>query len=1030
MGLFEPSSYDLKERGFAVKNNFTGKSVGNCLSSELAALSGDDFIDYLLGNTASCLSFLFQSTDAAAIYSNTNFMNVVNTAVSMAATYDGTEDVSNLFEYLRAAYFVAFYNPTVFTIDATMDAGTSTALDAYGDLPNFTTLETAFHGQLLFSWINTADGAEKWTDHYDTVKAVFASITPFKTSTYSMTLGHHAALFFLFRGQHPTAGTIGDVIGNDPELPGIFAAYALDAGAKADAGWVVDNTVVELGRLLDFPNIRSEVHDSIQLVLDDNERLSRNWLALVTAINNSDEDCTTYTGDVCADQSLTDEVLGMVFPNSFTLDAGAMEFHTTLSEDEIEQIYYQLKEVEAVFFKVTGVTTPVAGDVNDTAIFRIYGSKQDYDAFHTFLYGLPTNNGGIYIERDSTLYTFDRESHESAFTLEELARHEYVHYLVGRYMVPGFWGETPMYNDSRMVWVDEGLASMLAGGTQHDGIFPLTSMLGWIQNVATHYTPAQATQVTYADGLLYPYSALIFNYEYASGGEIFKELTEALRADDVAAYDAARAKVASHSSVDFSSYINDWIANSNQIQVPWKDYPVKAILPLQVASDVEFLLDENFSDYVSSVSCTDMSDLQYGCTMQFSHLLQNSILPEYEIYSEIDVISEAINDFANENLLTANCYPTLIGVSEHSLRCEGGLGPGSTVLFGNRAPVATDSSYAVIAGQMITGVMSATDPDDDVLTYVVNQPSHGDLVFDQSTGSFTFLADAGFSGVDTITFTVSDGEFSSAAATVTITINAPQASNTAPVASNSSFNAVAGQAMNGVLTASDPESDNIVFSASTPANGTLTVDAVSGAFTYVADSGFVGADQFAFSVSDGQFSSNLAVVTINVTADVSVPVVPSVTNTAPQASSMSIVVIGGKSITGNMIASDVDQDTIVYSVQPPRDGQLTYNATTGEFNYLPNLGFHGDDSFTFIVNDGLLNSNFAVVSISVEEEVLVSTNNNTSDNNAQDSGNNLIGEEEEFTAGGGSLESAHIFALLLILLLGRKSRQQAVDARV
>ena len=1028
MGIVDPAEFGVEVSDFTGRNGFQAKSTVNCVSSELAALSGEEFTDYLLDNVKHCLNFLFATADVEVMYSNQNFLNVADTAVEMATSYDGSVDVSNLFYYLRAAYFVNFFNPTLVTIDAEMDAAVDAALNAYSSKADFLTIETSFHGRLLSDWINTADGAEKWADHYETVKSVFAIITPFRVADFDMRLAHNAALFFIFRGQNPDHGTIGDVVGNDPELPGIFAAYALNADAKVNAGWLVDNAVVELGRLLAFPNIRDDVHDAIQLVLDDNVRLSRNWLALVTAIENSDEDCTTYTGEVCTNQALTDEVVNMVFPNTFTHDAGAMEFHTALSEDEIEQIYYQLKEVEAVFFKVTGATTPVTGDVNDKAIFRIYGSKQDYESFHTFLYGLPTNNGGIYIERHSTLYTFDRQPWESRFTLEELARHEYVHYLVGRYLVPGFWGETEMYSEDRMVWVDEGLASFLAGGTQHDNIFPLVSMLGWIQSAASHYTPAQATQVTYADGLLYPYSALLFNYEYHNGSEVFKELTEALRADDVAAYDAARAKVASHSAADFSGYINDWLDNTDLIQVPWKDYPLKGVLPLQVAADVQIVLEDNISDLVTSLSCADMSDLQYGCTMQLSHAVQDSALPLYEIYSEIDVISEAINDFDNENLLTANCYPVLVGVSEHTIRCEGGLAAGSTMLFDNRAPVATSSSYAVIAGQMISGVMSATDPEDDVLTYIVTQPAHGDLVFDSNTGSFTFLADAGFNGVDAIDFWVTDGEFSSSVATVSITINSPQSGNTAPVASNVSINATSGQVTAGNMVASDPEADDIVYSVTTPNNGTLNFNPNNGAFTYTANNGFVGTDQFTFSASDGQFSSNSAVVTISVSAPVG-----GSSNVAPQASNSSLVVIGGKSLTANMLASDANLDGIVFSATSPQNGQLTYNSISGEFNYVPNGGFFGEDSFTFIVNDGLLNSNFAVVTISVEEEALINTASTSNDNNGgSDSGSgsaeNIIEEGEEFTAGGGAIELQHIVVLLLMLFVGRVSRRQMIKA--
>ena len=134
-----------------------------------------------------------------------------------------------------------------------------------------------------------------------------------------------------------------------------------------------------------------------------------------------------------------------------------------------------------------------------------------------------------------------------------------------------------------------------------------------------------------------------------------------------------------------------------------------------------------------------------------------------------------------------------------------------------------------------------------------------------------------------------------------------------------------------------------------------------------------------------------------------------------------------------MLASDANLDGIVFSATSPQNGQLTYNSISGEFNYVPNGGFFGEDSFTFIVNDGLLNSNFAVVTISVEEEALINTASTSNDNNGgSDSGSggaeNIIEEGEEFTAGGGAIELQHIVVLLLMLFVGRVSRRQTIKA--
>ncbi|MCA9249009.1 MAG: cadherin-like domain-containing protein, partial [Planctomycetales bacterium] len=65
--------------------------------------------------------------------------------------------------------------------------------------------------------------------------------------------------------------------------------------------------------------------------------------------------------------------------------------------------------------------------------------------------------------------------------------------------------------------------------------------------------------------------------------------------------------------------------------------------------------------------------------------------------------------------------------------------------------------------------------------------------------------------------------------------------------------------------------------------------------------------------------------------------------------------------------TDADGDAITASVVTgPANGSLTLNAD-GSFDYTPNTGFVGTDSFTYVANDGALDSNTATVTITVSE---------------------------------------------------------------
>lgn len=89
----------------------------------------------------------------------------------------------------------------------------------------------------------------------------------------------------------------------------------------------------------------------------------------------------------------------------------------------------------------------------------------------TILFNIGTNNGGIYIDRDSTFYTFDRTLETNRFSLAQLVKHEYVHYLVESHVKHGEW----RFDENRVYW-DEGIAEAITAmseGVQHLATYPV-----------------------------------------------------------------------------------------------------------------------------------------------------------------------------------------------------------------------------------------------------------------------------------------------------------------------------------------------------------------------------------------------------------------------------------------------------------------------------------------------------------------------------------------------------------------------------
>ncbi|MCO7223218.1 Ig-like domain-containing protein [Pleionea sp. CnH1-48] len=88
----------------------------------------------------------------------------------------------------------------------------------------------------------------------------------------------------------------------------------------------------------------------------------------------------------------------------------------------------------------------------------------------------------------------------------------------------------------------------------------------------------------------------------------------------------------------------------------------------------------------------------------------------------------------------------------------------------NNAPSATAASVTTDQNTAVQITLSGTDPDADPLTFALtNQPQNGSL--SGTAPNLTYTPKAGYSGNDSFTFTVNDGNLTSEPATVSITVN-------------------------------------------------------------------------------------------------------------------------------------------------------------------------------------------------------------------------------------------------------------------
>ncbi len=285
----------------------------------------------------------------------------------------------------------------------------------------------------------------------------------------------------------------------------------------------------------------------------------------------------------------------------------------------------------------------------------------------------------------------------------------------------------------------------------------------------------------------------------------------------------------------------------------------------------------------------------------------------------------------------------------------------------NDLPVASNDEYTLDEDTSLTidasGILgNDSDADGDALLPVlVSGPQNGSLTLNDD-GSFIYTPNANFNGVDGFSYLVSDGTDQSSVATVTLNVNSI---NDAPVANNDEVTIDEDSNLTidlpGVL-ANDSDGDGDALTAvlvSGPQNGTLTLNS-DGSFSYTPSGDFNGVDGFSYLVSDGTMESSVATVTINVNPVNDAPVANNDEYTIDEDAVLTVDASG-------ILTNDTDGDgdaLLPVLVTGPQNGTLTFN-NDGSFVYTPNTDFNGVDGFSYMVNDGTMDSAVATVTINV-----------------------------------------------------------------
>jgi VCBS repeat-containing protein len=432
----------------------------------------------------------------------------------------------------------------------------------------------------------------------------------------------------------------------------------------------------------------------------------------------------------------------------------------------------------------------------------------------------------------------------------------------------------------------------------------------------------------------------------------------------------------------FTYTANDGDADSAAADV---DVTIDGVNDAPTCADVEITTDENTAGSTAS-DCTDVegdeltysagpattgvsgvdgSDLTYDPNGQFEHL------------DDGETGSDAFTYTANDGTVdsaAADVDVTINGV--------------------NDAPVCEDVEITTDENTVGSTASDCTDVDGEPLTYTATAASTGvsgvdgsDLTYDPN-GQFEHLDDLE-TGTDAFTYTANDGTVDSAAADVDVTIDGV---NDAPVCEDVEITTDENTVGSTGSDCTDVEGDELTYSAGPATTGVSGVDGndltydPNGQFEHL-DDGENGNDSFTYTANDGTVDS----------ADADVDVTVGGINDAPVCADVSITTDENTVGSTGSDCTDAEDDPLTYAATSADTGvsgvdgsDLTYDPN-GQFEHLGD-GDTGSDAFTYIANDGDVDSASANVSVTIDGindapvcvDVAITTNEDTAGSTAPD----------------------------------------------
>jgi microbial collagenase len=444
------------------------KAAAACDPADFTGRTGSELVRQIKASPTDCVNTLFSLTgdNARLAFREAQMVSVAYALRDSSATYpgDASTGTPQLVLYLRAGYYVQWYNPEVVgPYGPTLRTAIRSGLDGFFASPRSRDVTDA-NGATLSEAVILIDSAAENARYIPVVKRLLADYDSTWNASSRMLAAVNNVYTVTFRGHQVPAFV--SAVESDPSLIDSLYRFAADhlSLLEGDQAYLTSNAGRELSRFLQHTSLRSKVRPQATALLRQTSITGPTaplWVGIAEMADYYDRaNCSTY--GVC---DLQERLKREVLPVRHTCSPSIRILAQQMTSVELSASCTSLIEQDAYFHRIAKDNGPVADD-NNTAIEVIaYDSSSDYQTYAGAMYGIDTNNGGMYLEGDPSVVgnqprfiAYEAEWLRPDFHIWNL-NHEYTHYLDGRFTM---YGDFAANMTTPTIWWVEGFAEYIS----------------------------------------------------------------------------------------------------------------------------------------------------------------------------------------------------------------------------------------------------------------------------------------------------------------------------------------------------------------------------------------------------------------------------------------------------------------------------------------------------------------------------------------------------------------------------------------